>query len=94
MYWDDNSYAKAPGVIAGCGALHQAQLVYEVLVDAINGRVNYGTGVVLHSRDGYMEFITDDPLYISTVPEDIRQKQQKVVDAVMSGELILEIPEL
>ena len=34
MYWDDNSYAKAPGVIAGCGALHQSKLVYEVVSDA------------------------------------------------------------
>ncbi|MBI9106577.1 MAG: BMP family ABC transporter substrate-binding protein [Spirochaetales bacterium] len=94
MYWDDNSYAKAPGVIAGSGALHQSKLVYEVVVDAINGMVDYGSGTKLHSRDGYIEFVSDDPNYISTVPADIRAKQQKVVDAIMSGEMILKIPEL
>jgi simple sugar transport system substrate-binding protein len=94
MYWDDNSYSKAPGVIAGSGALHQSKLVYEVVVDAINGMVDYGTGVKLNSRDGYIEFVSDDPNYINLVPEDIRMKQQKVVDSIMSGELVLEVPEL
>lgn len=94
MYWDDNSYAKAPGVIAGSGALHQTKLVYEVVVDAINGMVDYGTGVKLHSRDGYIEFVSDDPNYINLIPEDIRTKQQEVVDSIMSGEMVLEIPEM
>jgi simple sugar transport system substrate-binding protein len=94
MYWDDNSYSKAPGVIAGSGALHQAKLVYEVVVDAINGMVDYGKAVKLNAADGYIEFISDDPDYISTVPEDIRMKQKKVVDSIMTGKLKLEIPEL
>ena len=94
MYWDDNSYAKAPGVIAGCGALHQKKLVTEVVEDAINGKVAYGTGVKLNSREGYIEFVDDDPNYMSTVPEAIRAEQKKVVDSIMSGDLILEVPEL
>ena len=94
MYWDDNSYAKAPGVIAGCGALHQSQLVYEVVVDAINGMVDYGKAVKLYARDGYIEFLSDDPNYTSLIPEDIQAKQKKVVDSIMSGELKLEIPQL
>ena len=82
------------GVIAGCGALHQARLVYEVVSDAINGMVDYGTGTKLFTKDGYIEFISDDPDYIATIPEDLRAKQQEVVDAIVSGELMLEMPEL
>ncbi len=94
MYWDDNSYSKAPGIIAGCGALHQTKLVYEVVSDAINGMVDYGTGTKLYSRDGYIEFVSDDPNYISLIPEDIKAKQKEVVDSIMSGKLKLEIPQL
>ena len=94
MYWDDNSYAKAPGVIAGCGALHQTKLVAEVVEAAINGEVEYGTGVKLHSKDGYIEFVDDDPNYLSTVPESIQAELKTVVDSIMSGSLVLEIPEL
>ena len=94
MYWDDNAYAKAPGVIAGCGVLHQTQLVYEVVVDAINGKVEYGTGTKLHARDGYIDFATDDPDYINTIPAEMREKQQAVIDSIIAGSLVLEIPEL
>ncbi|MDC7226592.1 MAG: BMP family ABC transporter substrate-binding protein [Spirochaetales bacterium] len=94
MYWDDNSYAKAPGVIAGCGALHQKMLVAEVVDDAINGKVEYGTGVKLNARDGYIEFVDTDPNYLNTIPESIQAEQKKVVDSIMSGTLVLEVPEL
>ncbi|HAK47147.1 MAG TPA: BMP family ABC transporter substrate-binding protein [Spirochaeta sp.] len=94
MYWDDNSYAKAPGVIAGCGALHQTKLVSEVVEDAINGKVKFGTGVKLNSRDGYIEFIGDDPNYLDIIPAAMQAEHKKVVDSIMSGSLVLEVPEL
>ena len=94
LYWDDNAYGKAPGVVAGCGALHQAKLVYEVVVDAINGKIEYGTGKKLSTKDGYIELITDDPNFISTVPADLREELQTVIDSIVSGSLVLEVPEL
>ena len=94
MYWDDNAYDKAPGVIAGCGALHQEKLVYEVVSDAVNGMIDYGTGVKLWSKDGYIEFVSDDPNYKALIPEELHAEQMKVVDSIMSGELVLEVPEL
>lgn len=94
MYWDDNAYAQAPGVIAGCGSLNQDQLVYEVVMYAIEGMIEYGTGTVVSTSEGYIEFITDDPNYSETVPAGIREKQQEIIDAIKSGDLILEVPEL
>ena len=94
MYWDDNSYDKAPGVIAGCGALYQSRLVYEVVSDDINGIVDYGTAEILSARDGYIEFISSDENYISLIPEDLRMEQQRVVDSIKEGRLILDAPEL
>ncbi len=94
MYWDDNAYAQAPGVIAGCGALMQEKLVYEVAVDAVEGRIEYGTARILSARDGYIEFITDDPYYEQTVPAELREQQQALIDAVTAGDIVLEVPEL
>ncbi len=94
MYWDDNSYNKAPGVIAGCGALHQTQLVYEVVSDAIKGKVKYGTGTKLYAKDGYIEFLDKDPNYLSLIPADMQAKLKTVVDSIMTGKLKLEIPQL
>ena len=51
-------------------------------------------GTILNARDGYIEFLDEDPNYISTVSEEVRAAQQKVVDAIMSGKLKLEVPEL
>ncbi len=93
-FMDSNEYHQAPGTILGCGVLEQERLVYEVMQRAIEGEVEYGTASILHARDGYVDFIDDDPLYINNVPEDIREAQQEVVDKIRDGELILEVPEL
>lgn len=93
-FMDSNEYDQAPGTIIGCGVLEQDKLVYEKIKDAIMGKVEYGTGTIFHARDGYVDFIDDDPLYTDNVPEDVRAAQQEVVDKIRSGELVLEVPEL
>ncbi len=94
MYWDDNSYSKAPGVIAGCGALEQEKLVYEVVTDAVNGKIEYGKGVKLYSKNGYIEFVDSDPHYTDLIPSDIQAEMKRVLDLIINGKLLLEVPEL
>jgi simple sugar transport system substrate-binding protein len=94
MFWDGNAYSKAPGVVAGCAAVKQSKLVYEVVNKAINGTIEYGKGHVLSAKDGYIEFISDDPDYEKTVPQDIREKQQEMVNSILDGSLVLEAPQL
>ena len=85
---------KPRGVIAGCGELNQARLVYEVVTDAIKGKVEYGTGRTFGTADGYVEFVADDPDFINTVPEALRKKMEGLVDSIVRGSLVLEVPEL
>jgi simple sugar transport system substrate-binding protein len=54
----------------------------------------FGKAEKLYTKDGYIEFVTDNPVYIETIPADLREAQQKIVDSISSGELILPIPEL
>ena len=93
-FMDSNEYAQAPGTILGCGVLEQDRLVYEVMKDAIQGKVEFGTASIYHARDGYVDFIDDDPLYTDNVPKGIQDDLKVVVDQIRNGELILEVPEL
>ena len=36
-------------------------------------------------EDGFIEFVQDDPLYISTVPEEIREKMSAVLADIVAG---------
>lgn len=94
MFWDHDEYDKGPGVIAGCGALHQTRLAREVVTAALKGETAWGKARILTAREGYIEFVTDNPLYSETVPEAIRAEQQEVIHAIEGGELLLEVPEL
>ena len=93
-FMDSNEYAQAPGTILGCGVLEQERLVYEVMTEAIQGKVEFGTASILHARDGYVDFIDTDPLYTDNVPADIQADLKVVVDQIRNGKLVLEVPEL
>ena len=41
-------------------------------------------------KEGYVEFITNDPLYLSTVPEAIREKQEDILNKIKSNQLDVE----
>ena len=41
-------------------------------------------------KDGYVDFIQDDPLYISTVPADIRGQMAQLVDDIKSEKTIIQ----
>jgi basic membrane lipoprotein Med (substrate-binding protein (PBP1-ABC) superfamily) len=40
---------------------------------------------MLGVKDGYVDFIQDDPLYESTVPADVRGKMAQLVEDIKSG---------
>ena len=40
---------------------------------------------MLGVKEGYVDFIQDDPLYEETVPEDVRLEMAKLLEAIKSG---------
>lgn len=94
LFFDSNEYKLAPGTIIGCGVLYQEKLVREVVGLAIQGRLEYGKAKVVDTRGGYVDFISDDPLYIQAVPAEIRAEMDKMVQRIKSGQLVLEVPKL
>jgi len=94
LYFDSNVYSMAPGTIVGCSVLYQEKAVYKVVSEAITGKIKYGNADVVSAADGYVDFVDDDPVYIKTVPEDVRAKMSKVVKDMRSGKLALQVPKL
>ncbi|MDR0539190.1 MAG: BMP family ABC transporter substrate-binding protein [Spirochaetaceae bacterium] len=90
LWFDSNGYAIRPGVIAGSCALLQEQAVYDKLMLYFEGNLPFGTADVAGLRDGYLRFVDDDPLYIQTVPQAIRDKQASLTSKIKSGALTLD----
>ncbi|QEN05029.1 BMP family ABC transporter substrate-binding protein [Thiospirochaeta perfilievii] len=82
IHFDSNGYNKAPGTILGSTVIKQKQLTYKLVTDFINGDLIFGNADQFSARDGYIDFIQDDPLYQKYVPQDIKDKMSKVVENI------------
>ncbi|UCF97061.1 MAG: BMP family ABC transporter substrate-binding protein [Spirochaetaceae bacterium] len=91
---DANDYKAAPGTVVGCAVLNQSKAAYERVKMAIDGTLTYGRAEIVHTKDGYVDFADDDPLYINNVPEDIRAKMGELLKQMRSGDFHLEPPKL
>ena len=85
-WFDDSGFKRAPGTIIGSSTVKQAEMAEIVTKQFIEGSVNWGSADMVGMQDGFIEFVQDDPLYISTVPSDIREKMALVVEDIKSGE--------
>ncbi len=89
LWFDSNGYARAKGHVVGSAILEQERLAYEKVSAFINGTLKEGTPEILGMKAGYIKFVTDDELYISTVPEDLRAKQDEMLKKIEMGQLVL-----
>jgi len=94
VWYNTNIYSNAPGVIAGCGVMEQKKLALEILEDALAGRVTYGIADTLGIKEGYLNFITDDPVYQNILPANIRQRFETFLDDLRSGRISYTVPQL
>ncbi len=94
VYFDSNEYKLSPGVIVGCSILKQEQVVYERLKAAVQGKLKYGEAEILGAKEGYVDFADSDPLYVKSVPKEIRDKVSAMIEKFRKGQIVLEVPEL
>jgi riboflavin transport system substrate-binding protein len=76
VWYNTNAYKMAPGFILGCGIMEQKKLIMEILEDVLAGKIQYGISQTLGVKEGYLNFIYDDPGY-KDLPDDIRDKFEK-----------------
>ena len=87
VWYNTNVYSLSPGIIAGCGMMEQKKLTIEILNDVLADTVQYGTSEILGVKEGYLDFIFDDPGYINTLQEDLRQRFEDFFYAFRDGSL-------
>ncbi|OJF77034.1 MAG: BMP family ABC transporter substrate-binding protein [Treponema sp. CETP13] len=89
-WFDDNGFNKAPGYIVSSSVMSQEKMAYEQTKLFLEGKTKFGSAKTVGIKDGYVQFILDDPLFIKTVPESIRKKMTDVYENIKSGTLVLE----
>jgi simple sugar transport system substrate-binding protein len=92
--FNTNDYSQASGLIVGCGIMEQKKLVFEILSDFIAGNIQYGTGKTLGVKEGYLDFIFDDPGYRDHLPAEIQEKFNAFMNDLRAGRVAYTIPSL
>jgi len=84
-WFDNNGFSKAPGTIISSSVMEQRKMSYIVTKEYLEGKTPWGTADMVGIKEGFVDFIQDDPAYISTVPEDIREKMSLLLSDIRSG---------
>jgi simple sugar transport system substrate-binding protein len=90
--FNTNDYSQAPGFIVGCGSMEQKKLTKEILADVLAGKIPYGTGKTVGVKEGYLNFIFDDPGYSNYLPADIKAKFGAFMDDFRAGRITYTVP--
>jgi simple sugar transport system substrate-binding protein len=94
LSYNTNEYSLAPGFILGCGIMGQKKLVQEILADALAGKIQYGKSQIVGAKEGYLDFIADDPGYLDHLPTGIQEKFNAFMNDVRAGRIEYTVPPL
>lgn len=89
IWFDINGYAVQPGTVVGSSILRQDKAAYEQTKRFLQSELPFGSAEVVGVAEAYVDFIEDDPVYIDTVPADIRDAQAALTNRLRKGELRL-----
>lgn len=84
---DHNAISENPDVIVGSTTINATAYTYEIFKQAALGTLEYGQTVDAGAAEGVVSFTFDDPIYIETVPEDIRIAMEEVYTKLAAGEI-------
>ncbi len=90
-WFDDNGYAKAPGFVVSSAVMAQEKLAYEQTLSAIDGTLARGKPSTVGLSKKYIDFVSDDPVFTGTVPQNLRDAQAALMKKLYSGSLVLPV---
>jgi len=90
VWFDTNGYAVRPGTVIGSAILRQDKAAHEKVTLYLKGILPFGKAETAGITENFVDFIEDDPLYISSVSATIRGKQAALITRLRSGELRLD----
>ncbi|MDR2181887.1 MAG: BMP family ABC transporter substrate-binding protein [Treponema sp.] len=89
VWFDTNGYAVRPGTVVGSSVLYQDKAAYVLTARYLEGSLPFGTAEMAGVKEGYVDFIQDDPHYRAAVAPEVRSAQAAIVEQIRSGELDL-----
>lgn len=88
-WFDDDGFAKAPGTVVSSTTMEQVRLSKEMTTEYLEGKTPWGTAGMVGVKEGYVRFVDDNSLYLSTVDADVRAKIAKLVEDIKSGNVTI-----
>ncbi|MDR2444549.1 MAG: BMP family ABC transporter substrate-binding protein [Spirochaetaceae bacterium] len=90
IWFDTNGYAVRPPYIIGSCVIRQDKAAYSKIKLFLEDALPFGRAELAGLRDGYVDFVEDDPLYVTAVSASVREKQGGMLRRLRSRELVLE----
>jgi len=94
VFFNTNEYHQAPGLVVGSGIVKQRELTKEILASFLEGTIPFGTARTVGVREGYIDFIFDDPGFRDHVPADIQERFAAFIDDFRAGRIEFTVPPL
>lgn len=88
-WFDNNGFEKAPGTIISSSIMKQKEMAQIATTDFLNGKTAWGTAQMVGIKEGFVDFVQDDPLYLSTVPEEARKIMADLVTGLKEGKITI-----
>lgn len=79
-WFDQNGFKNAPEVIISSSVIEQEKMAYELTLCYLQDKIEWGKTKMVGIKDGFIDFIQDDPIYIQNNSEEIRTKMKEVVE--------------
>jgi simple sugar transport system substrate-binding protein len=90
-WFDDNGYGKAPGYVISSSIMAQEKLVHESISAWLKGTLPLGKATTVGISGGYVDFVSQDPLYVQTVSAPLRERMASQLAKIQRGEIALTV---
>lgn len=89
VWFDSNGFSRAPKNVIGSAVTNQHKMAEEMTLRYLNSEIEWGTASTVGIKEGFVDFVQDDPLYIQNVSEDVRKKMSEVIESIKDGRFSL-----
>ncbi len=89
-WFDSNGFARAPKNVIASTITNQNLMAKQMTLQFLEGKIQWGTAKTVGVKEGFIEFVQDDPIYLQNVPESVQKKMANIVNQLKTGILVLE----
>lgn len=88
-WFDDPRYAGGEGTVIGSTLVKQTDACTTAILQAMDGKLDYGTPTKLGIKEGAVDFDFDNPAFTKVVPSELLAKERAIIDDVKAGKMVL-----